>query len=359
MINVLLPGFSSYQDLLNARLVDADVIQASDEAVRLTLEQHNQHTQAMVQLFADPTTEYMRRFKGGFAAYLQAGDGEFSRYQAMKQRGSYDIAFPLASAGKAFGWTRKERVKSTLRDVNDRLALLLDADRRYLRYNILAALFANADYTYEDQEHGSLIVKPLANGDSQEYLILAGAETPTTANHFAAQANGIDDDNNPFPDIYEKLNSRPENGEGRVISFVPTNLVEDIRALATFIESGDPDVREGANTRVLVGSLESPLPGEVIGKVGRVWIVEWKFLPSNYILSIHTGGPRPLAMRQEPEAELQGFRAIGDREDMPYFERHYERTVGFGVQNRLSAHVLRVGNGTYAVPSGFTRADVM
>lgn len=359
MPTALLPGFEQYKDVLNRRLNDTEIIEISNEAVRQTLDVHNQHTNAMVQFFCDPTTDFKRRFKSPFAGYLQAGDNEFGRYQPNKQFGTYDIAFPLATAGKAWGWTRKYAIKSTVQDVNDQLALMLDADKRYLRYNILAALFQDTDFTFEDEEHGTLTVKPLANGDAQEYMLLQGAETATTADHYEAQAGAIADNANPFPNIYDKLNSRPENGEGRVISFVPTNLRTSVEALSTFIEKSDPDIQEGANTRVLVGNLETPIPGEVVGKVGDVWVVEWKFLPSNYILSVHTGGPRPLAMRQEPEAELQGFRAIGDREDMPYFERHFERTVGFGVQNRLSAHIQRIGNGAYAVPTGFTRQDVM
>jgi hypothetical protein len=360
MPTTLLPGFEQYNDLLNSRLVEDNVIETVDTIVRETVELHNQQTQNMLSLFCDFTTDHQRRFQSPFQAYLQPHDGEFARMQPVKQFGVYDIAFPLAAGGIGFGWTRLQRIKKTVRDVNDRLVVMLDADRRYNRYNILAALFANTDYSYEDEDFGTLTVKPLANGDSQEYLTLPGAESPTTANHFAAQANAIDDSHNPFPTIYDTLSVRPENGEGRIISFVPTANVAAVKALTSFIEAPDPDVREGIGNNVLVGDLsDAVLPGEVIGKVGRVWVAEWRALPSNYLISIATGGPRPLAAREHPEPELQGFQAVADRVDHPYTERHFERRIGFGVQNRLSAHIQRVGNGTYAIPTGFTRADVM
>src|SRR5262249_20821237 len=161
--------------------------------------------------------------------------------------------------------------------------------------------------------------------------------SPSTANNFRAQASAIDDSNNPFPTIYDDLTSHPENGLGTVISFIPTNLKASVRALSDFHEKPDTDLRLADTITTLTGTLNASVPGTVLGKVDRVWIVEWKAIPDSYILSINTAGDRPLAIREYKEPELQGFAAIGERDDLPYVERQYQRHAGFGVRNRLSA----------------------
>jgi hypothetical protein len=105
----------------------------------------------------------------------------------------------------------------------------------------------------------------------------------------------------------------------------------------------------------LVGNLGVALPGELFGyHDAGIWLAEWKNLPNDYIIAVSTGGERPIAMREEPEAELQGFRAVAEREDHPFWERQYLRTAGFGGWNRVGAVVLRMGSGAYtAAPSGY------
>jgi hypothetical protein len=76
-------------------------------------------------------------------------------------------------------------------------------------------------------------------------------------------------------------------------------------------------------------------------------------LPANYIVSVAVGGIAPLAMRQDPEPELQGFRLGGQIDHYPYFEQQWFRRAGFGSWNRVGACITRVGNGSYAIPTGY------
>ncbi len=104
----------------------------------------------------------------------------------------------------------------------------------------------------------------------------------------------------------------------------------------------------------MAGSLGAAVPGQVIGyHEARVWIAEWRSLPANYMIAVATEGPRPLAMRQEPEAVLQGFNRVAERNDHPFYESQYLRSAGFGANNRVGALVYRIGNGAYAVPTGY------
>ena len=96
------------------------------------------------------------------------------------------------------------------------------------------------------------------------------------------------------------------------------------------------------------------VPGTLIGyEDSGAWIVEWLRLPDNYIISVHTGGDTPLAMREDPLPELQGFIEVDPRDDRPYYERAWYRQAGFGALNRVGAHVTRIGNASYAIPTGY------
>jgi hypothetical protein len=347
---LLLNGFTNLKDVVNERVV-GDLIPTVTTAVDQSIAEHNRVTEAMMGLFVHRTTKGKFRYKSPVAAKLQPLD-EHGRARKIKAAGYYDLGLPLRDAGAALGDTRIALVKKTVKEVNDEIAMLLDADKRWLRDQILAALFANAEYTFADAEIGDVVVKPLANNDSQIYLVRAGAEGGETANHFRA-VTAMNDANQPFHTIYRDLTKRPENaGDGKIISMISGNLEANVMGLTNFIEATDPDIQLGVNTSKLTGSLNVPVPGEVIGKVDRNWIVRWDSLPDNYVISVTTSGDRPVAMREHAETELQGFNRVAQRNDDPYYESQFTRHAGFGAYNRVGAIVTKVdGDGTYDVPT--------
>lgn len=347
----LLNGFMNLKDVVNNR-VTGDLIPTVTDAIDRTLAEHTKVTEDMMKLWVKKTTEYKVRFKSPVAAKLQPLD-EHGRARKIKQAGYYDLGFPIRSAGSALGETRIALIKMTVQDVNDRIATLLDADKRWLRDEIMAALFDNAGYTFDDDEHGELFVKGLANEDGTQYLIRAGAEAGEEADHYRF-ISAMDDANNNFLLNYRDLTKRPENyGGGEVVSFIPTNLEDDVMALSNFIEPSDGDIEQAVTKDRLVGRLGVSVPGEVIGKVDRNWIVRWDSLPDDYTISTITSGEKALVMREHPEAELQGFKRVADRDDNPYYESQYERHAGFGAWNRVNTIITKVGAGSYTVPTGF------
>lgn len=353
----LLNGFSNLKDVVNER-VTGDLIPTVTTAIDQSIAEHNKVTEDMMRLFVTDTTEFKIRYKSPFAAAKLQPLDEHGRARKIKSAGYYDLGFPLRDAGVAIGDTRIALAKKTVGEVNTQIQTILEADKRWLRDMILAALFDNAGYTFLDPEHGDLAVKGLANGDSVEYLVRAGNEAGETANHFRT-ITAMNDGNQNFNTIQRDLHKRPENaGGGKVISFIPGNLEASVMGLANFIEVTDPDIQLGANTEKLTGSLGASVPGEVLGKVDRNWIVRWDSLPDNYVISTITSGDRPLAMRQHPEAELQGFNRVASRDDDPYYESQYVRYAGFGAWNRVGAIVTQVTGGSYAVPSGFAQPMV-
>lgn len=353
MANQVLYGFQNLTNVLTER-VTAVGVSVVETAIEATLTEHNRQLNAMMALFADTTTDFKRTYRTPGASRLQPVD-EMGRARPRRRTGRYDIAFPLQRGGDAWGNTYEAGIKQTVAEAQTRLSELLTADARWMRDHIFSALFANTSWTYtdEDDDAGSLTIKGLANGDTDTYLIQEGADAGATDTHYFAQANAIDNSNDPFPTIHDELTEHPENG-GDVIAFVPTNLKATVKALTGFYPVADPNLQYGSAATQLTGNLGQALPGMVFGyHDDGVWLVEWKAMVSSYIIAVTTDGDRPLAMRQDTAPELQGFNRVADRNNHPYYEAQYLRKAGFGGQNRVGALVYRIGNGSYAVPTGY------
>jgi hypothetical protein len=232
--------------------------------------------------------------------------------------------------------------------------MMLEGDFRWMRDHVLAALLSPAAWTFNDPLYGDLEIQPLANGDSVTYQVTAGGDAAATDNHFLAQASAISDTDDPFPVIYDELREHPEN-TGEILALIPTNVKTAVEGLDAFRPARDPNLQPSSTIDVLVGDLGVQVPGRIIGyHTARVWIAEWPSLPSNYLVALATGGPRPLRMREDPEPELQGFNLVARRDDHPFYESQYVRRAGFGAWNRVGALAYRIGNASYAAPAGYT-----
>jgi hypothetical protein len=350
MANQVLYGFTNMTELANERVV-GNLIPVVGTAIDVTLAEHTRQLNALNALFVKATTLYKTRYKTPSAARLQPLD-DSGRARPILPSGNYDLAFPIQAGGGAWGADYITQVKMTVDEAMRITKTLMDADVRWVRDHLLAALFMNTDWTFSDKEYGDLTVKSLANGDSTNYLVTSGSDAGTTATNQGAQAAGIADATNPFPTIYSELTKHPENS-GEVISFIPTNLVATTEALATFHPISDPAVQVGASTAQLVGNLSVSTPGVLRGRADKCWIVEWRSLPDNYIISTTTGGEPSLAMREHPEAELQGFKKVAERNDYPFFESQYVRRAGFGAWNRVGAYITLIGSASYSVPTNY------
>lgn len=335
-----------------ARTIDRDLLTS---AVLYTTAQHNADVAAMLRTFAVTTTEYQAEFQTQAASRNQPLD-ENGRSIPVKPPVPYTVGFPIEGSGNAVGANYVTRVQMTARHFARQLAQMLRGDYNWVRDHILGALFQNVGYNFRDPTgRGTLAVKTLANGDAVNFYRqttgLAAADT-----HYLAQAAGIADATNPYPTIKTELLEHPDNG-GEVIAFIASDLVTTTEALAEFRPADlDPDITIGSETTRLTGTLGVQLPryATLLGKTDSgVWIVEWPEMPSTYIIATTTDGERPLARRQFPEAELQGFRAAGEREDFPYWENQWIRFEGYGAFNRVGAVVYRIGNAAYAIPTNY------
>lgn len=351
MANQILYGFHNLQDFKNRRVTDVGVEVVNQEIDR-AMAQAEADLNAMLDFFVVKTTDYSKRILVGSGSRNQPLDNN-GRARPVKPLGYYDIGLPLIESGNAWGHTYVAGKKMTVAEAELVTNMMIVGDFSWISDHIIAALAKNASYTFNDDLKGQLTVKGLANNDTDKYSLFGNAGNLTTAQHYLAQANAIDDGaDNPFPTIYNTLMNRPANA-GEVVAFVPTNLVASIEGLATFNPVADPNLQTGANQSVLVGTLSGTLPGRLIGYVDKVWIVEWRRLPDNYIFATTTQGEKAIAMREDEEADLRGFKEVAERNDHPWYERQYLRRAGFGAWNRVGALVYRIGNASYAIPAGY------
>jgi hypothetical protein len=345
-------GFHNLKDLAAAR-ISGTLIESTNEAIQLAVAEHNRIIDTMMAVFVDRTTLYSERYAQISNANLQPLDDN-GRALPIKPAGYYTTQYPIQSGGSAWGANYVTRTKMTVADAERATAMMLTADANWMRTHILAALFASATWTFVDDLYGSLTIQPLALASDNVTYGVVGGGVAATDTHQLAQANAIGAGaDNPFPLIYADLVEHPQNS-GEVVSFIATSLKATTTALATFNPVADANIQPGSGADRLVGTLGIATPGKLIGyEDSGVWIVEWPQLPAGYIVSTMTGGDRAIAMREDPEAELQGFNRVADRDDHPWYEGQYLRRAGFGARNRVGAVVTRIGNGTYAAPTGY------
>lgn len=352
MANQVLYGFRNLKDQFSERVTSINA-QVITTAIAESVAEHNRQMDALIAMFCTRTTKSTIRYQQIGTARLQPLD-ENGRARPIKPAGYYDLAFPIRDAGSAWGANFKTKEKMTVEDANRITALMNNADKIWLRDQILAALFASATYPYSDPQDGSLTVQPLANGDTVTYQ-RNGSTTLSVDTHQLADSNSISDSHDPFQTIYDELKEHPEN-QGDVVVMIPTNLKSAITGLTGFHPMSDPNLQVGSTTAVVSGNLGMATPGQVLGyHDDKAWIVEWKALPDNYMIATTTQAEPPLAMREEPETSLQGFIQVPDpRNDHPYYEQQYVRYAGFGAWNRVGAVTFLSGTGSYAVPTGYT-----
>ena len=324
------------------------------DAIRESAAEHTRQINGLMASFVERTTGHKERFYLPGAGTLQPLD-EWGNPLVVREAGYYDVAYPIQGGGTAWGDNRVTRALMTVEEANRQMIESQRRDADWLRRHILASVFDPTAWTFDDTEFGNLTIQPLAiTSDGVTYGRVGGSAS--TDEHYLAQAGAIADDANPFDDIYDELMEHPSNSGGPVVTYVPTNLTSTIEGLTAFNEVSDPDVIKGiASDRLDEGSIEAirGFGDEVLGKVNKNWIVEWRALPDNYMLAHARGGGPVVKMREYGAPELQGFFPERFSPDGNLQETRMIRYAGFGVANRIAAVAYRIGNGSYAVPTGY------
>jgi len=347
-------GFVGIEHLFGQRVsqIGVDTIR---EAIRTSTQAWNDEINILLDNWVERSITTKERVELPGSGSLQPVD-ERGNPLPVVPSGNYDVGFPIRGGATAWG---TDRVSAELITVEEANAFTMDAFRRdaaWVRQSMLAAILTNTSYTYTDRQLGAVTVMPLANDDTVTYL-RTGTGIAAIDNHYKAQAAAIADATNPFPVIYDELLEHPSNS-GPFVSYVASNLTDAIEGLANFTPITDPDVLPATTRDRLTNSGSNTLLGpgnQIIGKTNRMWIVEWRALPDNYMVSVALGAAPFIRMREYDAPRLKGFFPEFHSPDGNLIENRFLRYAGFGVRNRVAAVVNYVGvSGTYAIPTGFS-----
>lgn len=325
------------------------------DAVNELADRHNADIEAMTRLLVErETTEHTMRYFLPGAGRMQEST-PLSRPGAVKQAESYTVAFEIRDGRDQVAWDDVAAAYATVEQVNLAVKNVMIRHANWVRYHLLRSLFIATSHVFADPINGDLTIQPLANGDAVVYPPVIGAENGATDNHYLAPnyttSPEISDTNNPFTLIYDEL--AEHFGNSNAVALVNPTQFAEVDGMTGFTPVGDPFIRAP-----LVASAISPgidVPGEIKGRVGNVWISEWRWMPENYILGIDLDQPPPLVKRVDKVA-LGGrgrLELIAQQTEFPLQESFWRDRRGYGVGNRLSAVVLKVNGASYTTPAGY------
>lgn len=327
------------------------------EAAQQYLEMHSADLEkAYAVFFEDKTEVFKERYYLPGGGRLQKRSGH-TQSAAVKASAYWDVAYPLFDYGAQIAFTDVSVKKLKLPMLQRHLDTVRIQDINTFRYEMLYALFNNTTRTIDDEEHGTLSVKPLASGDSDKYPPVIGSETDATENHYLESgyvASSISNTNNPYVTIKEEL--AEHWGDGDVAVFINPAQTPATEALSDFDPVNDRYVRPGANTDQIANGDFPNVPGKVIGRTNDVWVVEWRWIPAGYMYGQDLMMPGPLKKRLDPAEQgfAEGIELVSSNSRAPFEQAHYRNRYGAAVGNRLNGVVMELGNGgTYTIPTPY------
>lgn len=357
--NGLAPGFYNIEDILDRRIQDV-----AAETISTAISESAAIHQRVVNEIYSSSQMRVDWFKRRYRVQGQR------RVQSLTESGTptpqraglaYDVALPLQIIGDSVAFNMWAKNKQTVQDVSDEMLQILAAFNVWEKRTFLAALFTDTAWTYADDSDdvGNLTIQVLANGttDSQLYPLRDGSTA--TIDHYLAQSAAIADSTNPYDDAYAILKQHPSNA-GPYVAKIASDLVDTTKALANFRDLPSTFVDYGVDATLAQQSAQQ-LVGwghEVVGVVEGVGngigmvIVEDDDLPSTYIVTESLGAGPYVGVREEmldgQQISVRNHMVNTNLEKTDLYRR-----AGKGVVNRVAATVTRVGNASYAVPTGF------
>ena len=328
------------------------------DAIGNLMGQYNADLAKAKSVFLERTSaDYKLRYKLPGGGRLQRISG-LTPSAEVKATGQWDVAFPLEGFGAAVGAGRIEYAYMTVQDLNRHLDTVMIQDMNTYRYEMLAAMFNDAQGTFVDPLYGSLAIEPFANADSVVYPPVLGSEAEATEDHYYVTGyveSAISNTNNPCATIRAELEEHfgtPQGGSNIAV-FINPSARPYVEALGDFVEVPDNFVMIPTTQADLRGYPN--VPGVVIGRCSGCWVIEWRWIPTGYILGLSLDAPKPLIERVDPaDTGLpQGLALVARDSDYPIETSYWEHRFGLGVGNRLNGVFLRFHATTWAVPSGY------
>lgn len=330
-------------------------------AVQDYLNRWRASVEAAMAVFVESTTsDHTRRYKLPGGGRLQRR-GLQSQTGAVKGTGQWDVALPLEDFGAQLAGDDVAMAYMTVEEVQRHIDTVTLQDLNTIRFELIRALVNSTARTFVDPIWGSLTVQPLANGDTVVYPPVLGSEAEATDTHYLESnyaATAISDTNNPYMTIRNELEEHfgAVQGGSNIVVFIHPDEVPETENLTDFDPTDDRYVITGANTDQ-VTNLPAGMPGRIVGRTNGVWVVEWRHIPTGYMIGLDLDAPRPLLQRVDPaDTGLgMGLQLVSTDAIYPFQMAHYRHRFGLGAGNRLNGVVLELGiGGTYTTPAAYS-----
>lgn len=342
------------------------------DATLQVLGDHNANLAAAESILVAGTTwDHTVRFKLPMEGYLQRKTSA-STTMMSKPNAGWDVSFPLEEFGGSIGWDRVALAYMTMGQYDLAIKGILRKDVNTRRKAMLEAIFNNTSRTFKDENFPDLTIQPLANGDAVLYPPVIGTTAEATANNYLASgyvSSAISDTNDPIATIVNALEQYlgTPTGGSKIAVFCNNAETPRIQALTNFDAIPNRFVAPGFNTPLVPwngvpesqGRYASDTmegwkgPGRILGETDSALIVEWRWIPSGYLLGVHLEAPPPLRRRIDPPQVGLGDGLMLTTQDMDQPLKHSEWTnrFGYGVENRLNGVVMQLTAGSYTVPT--------
>lgn len=355
MANIQTWGFYQLEDMYDRLVTDIDSV-IVDTAVYQSATAHTRDMNAMRDVLVRRTNA-----RDGYFELPTSGEpqpaSENGTPRVTQGYRRINQGYPMWRGMDAFGWNREAYAKLTVGDMDKEM---LRMQAKFARWNIrrmLAAIFTNVSWTYEEEGRSNLTVRGLATtADGSIYLDQNG--DLATFEHYTGQANAIGNasGDNPFEANSEILRGHPSN-TGVIVHYIGTGLVTSTKALADFYpynpNGGLVSYGNGVDLASDAVARYLGFGNEVIGVVGDGVVVEAARMPANYVLSVVDGIDSLLVMREEPQASLQGLQVVPFQVDSNFRRWDFYEKVGYAVNNPIGAAVREISDASYDIPTGY------
>jgi len=349
----LADGDLTYVNTIGQRLV----LDAANEYLRMATEDMNKAYGVFIQ---EITENYKERYKLPGGGRLQKRGGRASS-AAVKAYGGWDVAYPLEDYGAGMAETDIALAYMPVAQFQRHLDTLRIQSINARRFAILQRFFKNTTDTFVDERDdvGTLTIQPLANNDSVTYPPVLGSESEATEMQYLESgyaASAISDTNNPLLTIRDQLEKHfgAPQGFGNIAVFINNAQTAKIEALTDYDQVKDNYINLGTNADY--PSVLPSLPGRVIGRSNGVWVVEWRWCPSGYMMGIDLDQPAPMKMRVDTAASglPRGLTMLSSSDEAPLVESQFRDRFGVGVGNRLNGVAFELGvGGSYTIPTAY------
>lgn len=352
-------GTYSLEDLLAQRFVPASEFgfDAIARAIQAHLDWLNAQVADQMGMIAETTSD-VRRIWGASEASEMVEVDELGVARTQKPTQGAEIDFPLRKFSRSTGWTADFMARATPADLATKVLNFEKAYVTRLRQELAAALFAKANYSFEDWlgDGTTLAVKRLINADSMPIPDAPDGTTfnAATHNHYNGTASLA------TADIDAVIADVTEHGFTNVQLIINQADVATLTALGstkftalTLAVVAVPGRTSGTvETQVVTDDPANKLVGYWAGYpvLTRSWV------PDNYYVAVAVDAPqKPIVHRIDKFSALNGLRLVAEFNQHPLSAQTYEAEIGFGVWGRTSAAILDGSNATYANPSGLVR----